>query len=148
VACFTLTAGKDEYGMMVENARQHLANFDAFWANRGCVTNRYSPRSPSSISGDADCFLLAARFACVRRKLFHTSRGYVGIGPALLQAGDMVCILSGGATPFVLRQDSHSNPSKRRFQLVGEAYVHGIMHGEAADQCTNGKLRNVAFHIV
>ena len=40
VACFTLTAGKDGYGMMVENVRQHLANFDAFWAYRACFANR------------------------------------------------------------------------------------------------------------
>lgn len=115
VACFTLTAGKDGYGMMVENVRQHLANFDAFWANRACVTNRYLSRSPSGISSDADCFLLAAQFACVGRRLFHTSRGYVGIGLALLQAGDMVCALSGGTTPFILRQDWRSRHLKRRF---------------------------------
>lgn len=148
VACFTLTAGKDGYGMMVKDVRQHLANFDAFWANRACVTNHHLPRWPSGISSDAGCFLLAARFACVGRRLFHTSRGYVGMGPALLQTGDIVCVLSGGAMPFILRQDRRSRPSKRRFQLIGEAYVHGIMHGEAAGQCINGRLPNVAFNIV
>jgi hypothetical protein len=82
VACFTLTAGKDGYGMMVENMQQHLANFNAFWTNRVCVTNRSLPRLLSDISGDADCFLLAAQFACVGRIIFHTSRGYIGVSPA------------------------------------------------------------------
>ena len=30
VACLTLTANKDGYGMIVEDTTQHLANFDAF----------------------------------------------------------------------------------------------------------------------
>jgi hypothetical protein len=60
VAYFILTAGKDGYGTMVENVRQRLANFNAFWTNKVCVTNRSLPRSLSDISGDADCFLLAA----------------------------------------------------------------------------------------
>jgi hypothetical protein len=67
----------------------------------------------------------------------------IGISPALLEAGDMICILSRGATPFVLPRDLRSSPSKRRFQLVGEAYVHGIMHAEAI-----GQYPNVAFDIV
>jgi hypothetical protein len=148
VASFTLTAGKDGYGMIAEDVRQHLANFNAFWANRAGSMNCYLPKSTSRIPGDADCFLLAARFACVGRRIFHSSRGYVGIGPAVLQAGDIICVLSGGAMPFILRQDRRSNPSKRRFQLIGEAYVHGIMYGEAAGQCASGGQTIVPFNIV
>jgi hypothetical protein len=147
VACFTLTAGKDEYGMMVENTFQHLANFHAFWTNKGGAD---WPASQSffGIAGDADAFLLAARFACVGRRLFHTSRGYAGIGPAVSQSGDVVCILSGGAAPFILRRDLRSNTSKRRFQLVGEAYVHGIMHGEAISRHKDDEQTAVAFSII
>jgi hypothetical protein len=149
VACLTLTANKDGYGMIVEDIAQHLANFDTFWAGTRHVTARRAPRSRRChTSGDADCFLLAAHSACGGRRLFHTSKGYLGLGPALLQAGDLVCVLAGGAIPFVLRQDSRSSPSKRRFKLVGEAYVHGIMHGEVARQCAVEKSSTVAFTII
>ena len=38
-------------------------------------------------------------------------------------------ILSGGRVPFVLRQADVNDES--RYELVGEAYVHGVMYGEA-----------------
>jgi hypothetical protein len=113
------------------------------------VTARRPPRSRRChTSSDADCFLLAAHSACGGSRLFHTSKGYLGLGPALLQAGDLVCVLAGGAIPFVLRQDSRSSSSKRRFRLIREAYVHGIMHGEAAGQCAVDKSSTVAFTII
>jgi hypothetical protein len=41
------------------------------------------------------------------------------------QNGDMVCILLGGQTPFILSsKDAH-------FRLVEPCYVEGIMWGEA-----------------
>jgi hypothetical protein len=148
VACLTLTARKDGYGMIVEDMPKHLADFDAFRASIECFTTSYPPRSGCNTSGNASCFLLAAHSACGNRRLFHTSKGYLGLGPALLQAGDIVSVLAGGTVPFVLRQDSRSSPSKRRFQLVGEAYVHGIMHGEAVSKFTVNDPARVPFNIV
>jgi hypothetical protein len=148
VACLTLTARKDGYGMIVEDMPKHLADFNAFRASIGHFTTSYPPRSSCNTSGDASCFLLAAHSACGNRRLFHTSKGYLGLGPALLQAGDIVSVLAGGTIPFVLRQDSRSNPSRRRFQLVGEAYVHGIMRGEAVSKFAVNDPAKVAFNVV
>ncbi|KAH8595305.1 hypothetical protein B0O99DRAFT_622573 [Bisporella sp. PMI_857] len=64
------------------------------------------------------------RYNC---KFFITQQGYIGRGPPSLQPGDQVCILFGGRVPFILRKDKEAE----EFQLVGEAYVHGIMKGEA-----------------
>jgi hypothetical protein len=83
-----------------------------------------------------------------RQKVVSHLERLLGPWPSLLQAGDLVCVLAGGAIPFVLRQDLRSSPSKRRFKLVGEAYVHGIMHGEAADRCTVENSSTVAFTII
>lgn len=41
---------------------------------------------------------------------------------------DEIWILSGCPTPLVLRKDG------QRYSLVGEAYVHGVMHGEAVNE--------------
>jgi hypothetical protein len=148
VACLTLTARKDGYGMIVEDMPKHLANFNAFRASIGHSTTSYPPQLSCNTSGDASCFLLAAHSACGNRRLFHTSKGYLGLGPALLQAGDIVSVLAGGIIPFVLRQDSRSSLSKRRFQLVGEAYVHGIMRGEAVSKFAVNNPAKVAFNII
>ncbi|KAM0350670.1 hypothetical protein ACHAPU_003158 [Fusarium lateritium] len=44
--------------------------------------------------------------------------------------GDEIWVVSGCPTPLVLRHEG------QRYSLVGEAYVHGIMHGEAVDEDT------------
>ena len=63
--------------------------------------------------------------ACSNRTFFTTRDGRVGLGPSNIQAGDTVCILCNTFTPFIIR----STPSGHN-QLIGEAYVHGLMYGE------------------
>lgn len=59
------------------------------------------------------------------RRAFRSREGYVGLGPAQLMEGDIVCIFFGADLPFVLR-----SLDGRRYQLLGEAYVHKVMDGE------------------
>jgi hypothetical protein len=63
--------------------------------------------------------------ACCDRRFFTTTAGRVGIGPRCMQPEDIVVILRGGRTPFILRKKSDG------YWLLGDAYVHGVMHGEA-----------------
>ncbi|KAK0705768.1 heterokaryon incompatibility protein-domain-containing protein [Apiosordaria backusii] len=63
-----------------------------------------------------------------KRKLFFTEKGYLGLGPASVKVGDVVGILPGAEGPFVLRHEEDMVMS-----LVGQAYVHGIMNGEAVE---------------
>ncbi|KAF2171191.1 hypothetical protein M409DRAFT_50661 [Zasmidium cellare ATCC 36951] len=44
------------------------------------------------------------------------------------RVGDAVMILKGGARPYVLRKE------ESKWRLIGDAYVHGIMHGAAFDE--------------
>ncbi|KAI1748139.1 heterokaryon incompatibility protein-domain-containing protein [Xylaria castorea] len=60
------------------------------------------------------------------RRIFRTTSNYWGISSESLEKGDQVCIISGADTPYVLRK------SGTGWCVIGEAYVHGIMHGEAA----------------
>lgn len=63
--------------------------------------------------------------ACMNRRFFKTASGSLGIGPQAMRPGDIVAVLYGGDIPYVLRpvDDKH-------YQLLGPAYVHGIMYGE------------------
>lgn len=58
--------------------------------------------------------------------------------------GDLICILFGGQTPFVLREVEDMSEALREesivaggdgkiYVLIGESYIHGIMDGEACD---------------
>jgi hypothetical protein len=63
--------------------------------------------------------------AIENRKFFRTDYCFVGIGPSDIQEGDVVSIMFGADMPLILRSYS-------AFQtVVGAAYIHGIMNGEA-----------------
>ena len=57
----------------------------------------------------------------------------LGLCPEETQSEDQVYILQGGLTPFILRPISQDSCEKT-YQLVGKAYVHGYMHGEAMER--------------
>ena len=67
----------------------------------------------------------AAITRCLYRSFAVTQKGYLALVPKKTTPGHLVCVLRGGNVPFVLnrRRDGY-------FELVGEAYVHGIMDGE------------------
>lgn len=60
------------------------------------------------------------------RRFFVTRDGYFGLAPPSVEQGDAIFILRGGRVPFLLRKVSDTE-----HMIVGECYVHGIMHGEA-----------------
>lgn len=68
----------------------------------------------------------------LERRLFRTKKGYLGLGAHGLAKGDKVYILAGGAVPLILRP----RPTGDRYELIGDAYVHGVMDGEAATRHT------------
>jgi hypothetical protein len=59
----------------------------------------------------------------------RSERGYVALVPGKARLGDVIVLLEGGIVPFILRPREDS-----RWELIGEAYVHGIMRGEAWDE--------------
>jgi hypothetical protein len=66
------------------------------------------------------------RLSSFARKLFRMNTGHLGNGVKSMRVGDQVWVFAGASMPFLLR------PLNGRFyQVVGEAFVHGIMHGEA-----------------
>ena len=65
------------------------------------------------------------------RKFFSTEGNTLGAGHLSIQPGDEIWFLHGAYAPVVLRPLAFGN-----YQFVGEAYVHGVMYGEAGPACT------------
>ncbi|KAH7410471.1 heterokaryon incompatibility protein-domain-containing protein [Phaeosphaeria sp. MPI-PUGE-AT-0046c] len=59
------------------------------------------------------------------RRGMASERGSIGLVPMNARAGDVVAVLTGGRVPIILR------PEAGYYTVVGDAYVHGIMDGEA-----------------
>lgn len=87
-----------------------------------------------SKSSQAQKLLQQIQDACKRRVFFVTDDGYMGLGPQGLgtaQVGDKICVVQGCHVPFVIRPHTTEPSGEQSYQLVGEAYVHGLMDGEA-----------------
>jgi hypothetical protein len=86
------------------------------------------------------------------RRMCVTLRGRIGIVPPGAQLGDEIALIFGATTPFLIR---HSGDPCRSvtggrgctlpFQLVGECYIHGIMHGEGTLYLSPSKGSMLAF---
>jgi hypothetical protein len=77
-------------------------------------------------------FEIQGRYA-LQRKVVRTEGGYLCLASNATAVGDNVMICKGSSVPLVMRR----NEKDGFFQLVGDAYVHGIMRGEAFqnDKC-------------
>lgn len=92
----------------------------------------------------------SAGIVCNKRKFFFSKKGFFGIGPGALRNGDFIAILLGADVPFIIREVLDDNdddeeiwlrmmmmgnnqpvPMDRKFRLVGECYVDGLMQGQA-----------------
>lgn len=72
-----------------------------------------------------ETFQMQASTTCHRRNFSITRKGYIALVPLVAKAGDVVAVFFGVTVPYVLRQEQVG------YILVGDAYVHGAMNGEA-----------------
>jgi hypothetical protein len=75
------------------------------------------------------------------RRLFFTKNDYLGIASGSVRPGHVIAVLPGAQVPFILRKDNPET-EESAWQLVGEAYVHWVMAGEAA----SGKLQKISIY--
>ncbi|KAK3363131.1 heterokaryon incompatibility protein-domain-containing protein [Lasiosphaeria hispida] len=118
------------------------------WATAGSMDDvPISIDELQSLEGDADRYFVDMKLMCDGRSFFVTEKGYFGIGSWIAKKGDLVCVVPGAKCPFVLRRvaDEESRPRKCRF--VQDAYVHGLMRGEAVSSVGDGQLDVEPFAI-
>lgn len=84
----------------------------------------------------------SASAASKNRRFARTCKGYYILGPAVMEQGDIICVLLGGKQPFCLR------PIGDQYQLLGECYAHGLMGGEAIDMLDRQELATTNFGVV
>jgi hypothetical protein len=66
--------------------------------------------------------------ATVGRKLFISKeKGWLGLAPMNAEVGDRIALLEGGNVPYILRPKLFG---ENEWEIIGDAYVHGIMDGE------------------
>jgi hypothetical protein len=137
--CWTLTVGR---GFDVWSTRDnHWDYAQGLWLE---AIKRFSSKNWSGIGRDSlgedegegeqtQCGIHKFLGSATKgRRIFVTRKGTVGLEPASMEEGDIVTILLGSGTPFILRKQGEE------FLLAGECYVHGQMDGEAIEQYEDG----------
>jgi hypothetical protein len=92
-------------------------------------TDFKSMRMLEVLEGDEDPFARSWYSMFDFRRYFRTDRGYLGLGLHHIRPGDGIYLIKGGSVPYVFRPVSENLADG--FKLVGEVYLHGVMHGEA-----------------
>ncbi|KAF4564790.1 hypothetical protein EYR40_010961 [Pleurotus pulmonarius] len=90
-------------------------------------------------------FLTTAVSTIANRAFVMTKHGMMGLAPVHARPGDVICILRGGQTPFVLRPKGGNGDGEKVWELVGDCYVHGIMDGSFALQASSEDVRTFSI---
>jgi hypothetical protein len=100
----------------------------------------YAQYEPASLN-----FRNGAFVTSTLRRLFLTEGGGggYGLGPQCALPGDVVVVLYGGNTPYVLRPRRNGE-----YVFIGQAYVDQIMNGEAVRDVEAGKRVEERFCII
>ncbi|KAL8978226.1 MAG: hypothetical protein Q9205_006144 [Flavoplaca limonia] len=104
------------------------------------IERQASPRPDIGYRDLFSDFERELRYSGNARCLFRTARGYLGIGAQPLQTDDEIWILGGADTPVILRKPVYGS-----YRLIGETYVHGIMHGEAIRSITQEQMQQISL---
>jgi hypothetical protein len=75
------------------------------------------------------------------RCIFQTNQGYIGMGSTDIRQGDVLVILKGARTPFVLRRAGEA----QQYRVIGDAYVDEFMQFE---NVIKAKLDEIRLHII
>lgn len=103
----------------------------------------FKPSAPSRenrLAGEDGPIETTVWIASLERSFIFTERGHMGLAPDWCRPGDAIAIMGGGAVPVVLRpvgEAASEGGDIPVFEVVGEAYVHGFMDGQALD--ANGR---------
>lgn len=91
-------------------------------------------------------FATAAADVSINRRLLLSANGYIGLGPATTEVGDVVSIMFGCRIPFVLRHES--SKEDWRLLLNGGCYIDGIMFGQAMREHVDAGLPMQTINLV
>lgn len=98
-----------------------------------------------SITGNAAEFGDRILWTCDSRHFMVTQNGHVGLFPKTIQSGDQIVVFYGANVPYVVRPvhhtEQHDKTSVSEWELIGECYVHGRMHGSVMEELKQGLLQ-------
>ncbi len=108
--------------------------FDAYLQARGS----HQGFSPEQWILSGECMLAMRRACNDNKRFFTTHENRMGLGRPSVASGDLVCLFPKAYFPLILRP--HDVGDERKFELIGEAYVDGVMQTKSyVEYLQNGR---------
>ncbi|KAH8896971.1 HET-domain-containing protein [Thozetella sp. PMI_491] len=114
---------RQEYALVQDNVENIENRLEKWWKWTSAGDGYSSGQERDLISVEQ-----AVLTASAGRSFVVTQKGYIGYAAQQCRPGHVVSILGGGCAPFVLAPHLLPEP---RYKVIGDAYIHGIMQGEA-----------------
>lgn len=125
------------------NEVETLAKFDCLaerHVSRRCFSEKQAYQSRFQ---DRD--VETAFWACINREFFLTSRDFFGLGPLIIQPGDVDVVLNGLQWPKILRPVPN-RPGK--YSWCGICYIHDVMDGSWVREKRAQGIKDETFVLV
>jgi hypothetical protein len=120
---YTRTLENMEYRSWHEAWWDWIMRFDANLSHLDSVSSHYTGAEIHAF--DSQVY----ESVNMRRLLVSDNDRWLGLAPMDAQVGDKIVLLGGGKVPYIVRPKDGAEIGC--YELIGDAYVHGIMDGEA-----------------
>lgn len=107
-----------------------------------------STNKATEVGGETEEFHQRFYEVCKGRSFFSTRKGTFGLGPNRTKKGDLIVVLCGARTPFIMRKSQLPGKRGSVYRLIGEAYIQGIMDGEVSEETAHSKSEMLSFELV
>jgi hypothetical protein len=122
----TLIANKDGNGNFYMGQGREASRLALMCLNSLAQPHLPAPKFNARQQAQLQDYLQAFGFGAHGRAFVSTEGRRIGLAPQHTLPGDKVVILWNAGSPYVLRPVGDGS-----YKLVGEAYIHGLMYGEA-----------------
>ncbi|CAG8977481.1 hypothetical protein HYALB_00013036, partial [Hymenoscyphus albidus] len=155
----TLVADRNNYISAPELHVSSFSDFEEIFSldNGRYIKQAYSP-APQEWALEAEAWIepditffvdshsafLRKLSYCVPNRRFIITEKSMGLAPEASHVGDFVCVSLDCSVPVILRPVKGSSGL---YNLVGEAYIHGMMDGQAIEKLENGEFKMQRFLI-
>ena len=141
---FTRTAGANHLSEPAD--AEHVENFRALITLLEDVDNDRADSQPQEvirrIQSQANNYNVCIVRVSIRRSLYRTNKGRLGLRSSLTAEGDLVVVIRGCQWPLLLRPLDDGS-----FKIVAASYVHGLMYGEAMKERNDQGKQDTIFMI-
>lgn len=126
--CCSITPSRGDLDGDVERTSDH--SIHRSWYEDWWVTYENNVPSGSAFTAVELRQLGASIRVSTKMRKFFISKdeGWLGLAPMDAELGDRIVLLEGGSVPYILRAQIGK---ETEYELIGDAYVHGIMDGQA-----------------